>query len=236
MFGAFLITFREVIEASLIVATILGILARENQRQGTRVVWHATVAAGCVSIALIFFGGLLGTHVRDFYAGEVKEKVEGVLMLITAFFITWAVVFLHNFFAKHRTRLVLRIQETLQKNELRSLFGLVFFAVLREGIEVILFLSGLIISSPTASIAWGALGGIIVALCVAFIFFIGVERLPAVFAVQGANVLLVLFAGWLLYGGVRELLETVFLSAFFAVVYTGVMIHFIFFRNAKLSQ
>ena len=87
MFASFLITFREVLEASLIVATILGILVHLQERRSIRTVWWATGLAAVASIVLVFLGGLFGVKVQEFYSGHVEEIVEGVLMITTSLFI-----------------------------------------------------------------------------------------------------------------------------------------------------
>jgi len=60
MLPSFLITFREAIEAALIVATILGILAKTGQKKEIRTVWLATALATLVSITLLIGGSLAG--------------------------------------------------------------------------------------------------------------------------------------------------------------------------------
>jgi high-affinity iron transporter len=106
MLPAFLITLREVIEASLIVATILGILTKLNQTKGIKTVWFATIAAALVSVSLLGIGSVLGIKVQELYSGKTEEFIEGVLMVISAIFITWAVFFLHNYFGKYKTQLL----------------------------------------------------------------------------------------------------------------------------------
>ncbi|MBI4281508.1 FTR1 family protein [Candidatus Uhrbacteria bacterium] len=237
MFASFLITFREVIEASLIVATILGILLREGKRNEVRTVWHAVTAAIAASIALIILGGIVGVRLQEVYTGETEEVIEGVFMLVTAFFITGAVVFLHNFFARGHKKIMDRIASAAERNESRWLFGLAFFSVLREGIEIVLFLSGLLFSTSESRIAWGAMLGALTALCVAYLFFIGVRRLPALWAVQGTNFFLVLFAGWLVSRGLHEVIAFRFIPTIIAIIYTAIMVYIIFYpkNNAQSS-
>lgn len=90
MLPAFLITFREVLEASLIVATILGVLLKLRQHKSIRTVAVATSAAVMLSIFLLIGGSLLGVRVHDAYSGATEEIIEGILMITSAIFITWA--------------------------------------------------------------------------------------------------------------------------------------------------
>lgn len=204
MFASFLITFREVLEASLIVATILGILVRIGQHRGVRTVWLATGSAATASIMLVVLGGLFGLKVQEIYSGRVEEIVEGVLMITTALFITWAVFFLHTYFRRQSAKLLAKVKETIEKKEERGLFVLVFVSVFREGFEIVLFLSALFFAESSQSILSGfSLGGV-AALLFAFGFFVSARRLPIAYAVRGTNFLLILFAAGLLGRGIHE--------------------------------
>src|SRR3989338_3028665 len=103
MIPSFLITFREVIEALLIVAAILGILAKLSDKKGMRTVWWATAAAAAVSLIVLVVGSLIGLKIQQIYTGRTEEMIEGILMVTSAVFITWAVFFLHNYFGRYKT-------------------------------------------------------------------------------------------------------------------------------------
>ena len=75
MLPAFLITFREVIEASLIVATILGILVKLNQKKGIKTVWYATGLAAFMSILFLALGSFFGLKMQELYSGKVEELI-----------------------------------------------------------------------------------------------------------------------------------------------------------------
>ena len=113
MLPAFLITFREVIEASLIVATILGILVKLGQTKSIKTVWLATGAAALLSILLLGVGSLFGLEVQKIYSGRVEEFIEGVLMTLSAVFITWAVFFLHKYFSQYKVKLLQKVKATV---------------------------------------------------------------------------------------------------------------------------
>ncbi len=211
MLPAFLITFREVIEASLIVATILGILVKLKQKKGIKTVWSATIAATLVSVLLLGVGSLFGLKMQELYTGKVEEAIEGILMVVSAIFITWAVFFLHNYFGKYKTRLLQKIKSTVEKEEQKGLFILTFTAVFREGFEIILFLSTIYFSSNPQSIFSGFALGAILALIVSFGLFSATLKLPVFYAFRITSILLILFAAGLLSRGVHEFAEAGFL-------------------------
>lgn len=207
MLPAFLITFREVIEASLIVATILGILVKLNQTKGIKTVWYATGLATLVSVLLLGMGSLFGLKMQELYSGKVEELIEGIFMITSAMFITWAVFFLHKYFSHYKVHLLKKIKETVEKEEQKGLFVLVFTAVFREGFEIVLFLSTIYFSSNPQSIFTGFIGGVVGGLLVSFALFRATLRMPVYYAFRVTSVLLILFAAGLLVHGIHEFAE-----------------------------
>ncbi len=207
MLPTVLITFREVIEASLIVATILGILVKIGQRNSIKTVWIATATAAFVCIGLLVIGSIVGLKIQELYTGTIEQITEGVLMVTSAVFITWAVFFLHSYFARYKTHLLQKIKATVEKEEQKGLFILVFTAVFREGFEIVLFLSTVFLSSDPQTIFSGFLLGAIAALIVAFGLFSATIKLPVFQTFRITSILLITFAGGLLARGVHEFAE-----------------------------
>lgn len=245
MLPAFLITFREVIEASLIVATILGILKRLDQKKAIKSVWAATFSAAVVSVILLLGGSLLGVEVQKIYSGRTEELIEGILMTISAVFITWAVFFLHNYFGKYKTHLLQKIKSSVQDNEQKGIFALTFAAVFREGFEIVLFLTTIYFSSDPQRILGGFVAGTISALMVAFGLFTATLKLPIYYAFRATSMLLILFAAGLLARGIHEFAELgvipeigkmtiVFLPP--AATFTGDMLKAVFGITQKMDM
>lgn len=207
MIAAFLITLREVIEASLIVATMLGILVKLRQTKSIRTVWQATIAASVVSVMLLITGSLFGIKVQEVYSGKIEEFIEGILMALSAIFITWAVFFLHRFFAGYKTKLLAQMTETMKKEEQRGIFWLAFTAVFREGFEIVLFLSTIFFSSNPNAIFIGFSGGLVGGLLISLGLFTAAIRLPVRLAFRATSMLLILFAAGLFARGIHEFTE-----------------------------
>lgn len=207
MFPSFLITFREVVEASLIVATILGILIKLKQTKSIRVVWMATLTAVGVSFALLVGASVAGIRLQELYSGKTEELIEGVLMVVSSVFITWAVFFLHSYFGTYKMHLLQKVKGTMATANPRALFGLVFTAVFREGFEIVLFLATIYLSSEPTLIASGFGLGIAAGVVVSLAFFWGTIKLPIYWAFRTSSVLLILFAAGLLARGVHEFAE-----------------------------
>ncbi len=207
MLPAFLITFREVIEASLIVATILGILVKLKQFKGIKTVWYATALATIFSILLLAVGSMFGLKIQELYTGKTEEFIEGIFMVTSAIFITWAVFFLHTYFSKYKVHLLKKIKETVEKQEQKGLFVLVFTAVFREGFEIVLFLSTIYFSSNPQQILSGFMGGLVGGLLISLALFGATLKMPVYYAFKTTTILLILFAAGLLARGVHEFAE-----------------------------
>lgn len=208
MMPSFLITLREVIEASLIVATVAGILVKLGHGKSLRTVWAATGAAAAVSVLLLAIASLVGVKVQEIYTGKVEEMIEGILMMLSAVFITWAVFFLHKYFGSYKVQLLQKVKSAVeQTQEHRGLFALVFTAVFREGFEIVLFLSTIYFSSSPAPILGGFGLGLTAGLIVSFAFFNATLRMPVYWAFRASSMLLILFAAGLLARGAHEFME-----------------------------
>ena len=203
MIPTLLITLREVIEASLIVATILGILSKLHQRVQVKAVWTASILALAASFLLVLGGSMIGVNVSKIFDGP---GIEGSLYILSAFFVTWAVFFLHNHFAHKKVELLSKIRETIARDGIPAF---TFVAVFREGIEISLFLSTLYLTNSPISIIAGFGAGIALGVFISFLFFRATIRLPVYWAFRITSLLLILVAGNLLAQGTSQLLEFV---------------------------
>ena len=207
MLPSFLFTFREVIAASFIVATILSILVKLKHTRGIRTVWIATGAAAAVSVLLLGVASLMGVRIQTVYTGKTEELIEGILMVISALFITWAVFFLHTYFSKHKKHLLQKVRKSIEEQEQRGLFALVFTAVFREGFEIVLFLSTIYLSSNPQRIFIGFSAGLVGGLLVSLVLFRSALSMSAHKAIRVTSAFLILFAAGLLARGVHEFAE-----------------------------
>jgi len=206
MTPAFLITFREVIEASLIVATILGILLRFDQFKSVKTVWIATFSATLLSVVILIGGALLGVRVQELYE-QHEAAIEGILMITSAIFITWAIFFLHTYFTQYKVNLLRKVKNTIEENKESGIFILTFTAVFREGIEIVLFLSTIYLADNPFAIFLGFIGGLFSGLVLAFTLFRSTIKIQVRYAFQVSSVLLILFAGGLIIRGIHEFNE-----------------------------
>ncbi len=218
MLSIFLIVLREVIEASLIVALILGVLIKFRQFHLVRVAWSAVGAAVAVSLSGLFLASWLGIKIQQLYTGKNEQLIEGLLMLISAVFISWAVFFLHNYFSQNQIQLVNKIKQTAATQTAGGIFILVFTAVFREGFEIILFLSTIYLSDDPLNILTGFVTGLICGLIVSFMIVNTTVKLPTNLAFKITNTLLIFFAAGLIIRGIKEFTELGIIPQFSTVI------------------
>lgn len=218
MIPALLITFREVIEATLIVATILGILTRLKKTESIRNVWYGAAAAAILSVILLIGASILGLKIQELYVGRIEEIIEGTLQIISALFITWAVFWLHRYFGKHKLELLQQVKSTISDAGSSGLFILTFTAVFREGFEIVLFLSTIFLSERPLPILGGFSMGLLGGLALSVLLYTATIRFPIYRTFQITTVLLILFAAGLLARGVHEFAEAGFVPEFQTVI------------------
>ena len=200
MIAAFLVTFRETLEAALIVGIVLSYLVKTGQI-GYRKSVYSGIFAGIVASLL---GAALFNFIAGGFQGRGEQIFEGFTVLTGAVLLTTVIVWM----AKQKN-VVLDLQRKVENSASSSrrfgLFFLVFFSILREGIETIFFLQSVTISSGGSGS--GAVLGIIVAMVLGYLVFKGTRRINLKTFFNATSILLILFAAGMVAYGVHELQE-----------------------------
>jgi len=207
MIASFLITFREALEAALVVGIVLGYLARIGQTRHNRVV-YAGVVGGIAASAL---GALLFATLAGGFEGRAEQLFEGITMLVGAALLTGMILWMMR--QRHiAAELETKVAATLRGPSRAGLFALVFVAILREGIETVLFLGAARLASPENNLV-GALLGLAAAAVLGYALAAGSGKVSVRTFFAATNVLLILFAAGLVSMGVHELQEAGVLPA-----------------------
>jgi len=193
----FVITFRETLEAALIISIILGFLVKTKQTKYNKFVWGG-VGAGLVASII---GAILFVKIAGGFTGRAEELFEGILMLVGAFLLTTVILWM----IQQRERLKKKIETKLESAKSWELFFLSFIAILREGIETIIFLGAA--SYVAESSLLTSLAGVVVAVIIGYLVFKGSLQIRLKPFFTGTSILLILFAAGLTAQGVHELQE-----------------------------
>ena len=201
MFPEFLITFRETLEAALIVGIILAYLAKVKQSKYNNIVYLGVGAALIASI----IGAILFSTVAGGFEGRAEQIFEGTTMLLAAVMLTFMILWMmrqrHIVVDLHR-----KVSEHITTAKESGIFFLVFISVLREGIETVIFLGAASFVSSQYGLVGGLLG-VVAAIGLGYAMFVGSKKINLKKFFRVTSILLVLFAAGLVAHGIHEYQE-----------------------------
>jgi high-affinity iron transporter len=200
MAASFLLVFREVLEAALVIGVILGYLQRTGRAPLSRWVWIG-VAAG---VAASIVGAILFNRLAGGFEGRAEQIFEALTMLAGAALLSTAIMWLAH--AAGRVEVERAVAARLTGPVGAGLALLAGVSVLREGIELVIFLAAARVGSGGGALA-GALLGFAAAIVLGVLVFTAAIRLNLRAFFAATNVLLVLFAAGLVAHGLHEFAE-----------------------------
>jgi high-affinity iron transporter len=210
MLPSYILSLREGLEAALIIGIVLGAL-RQIRRSGSSVVtgqglatavWSGALSAALLSLLVAILLTYLGLELKD--PGEAI--FEGFTMLLAAGILTWVIFWMSRRARSLKSDLEAGVQEASQGGRW-SLFGLAFLSVLREGVELALFLAASTFTSGASQTILGSLLGLGTAILLGWLLFAATIQLDLRRFFQVTGVLLIFFAAGLVAHGVHEFNE-----------------------------
>lgn len=202
MLASYLLSLREGLEAALIIGILLGALRQMQHSKFVPAVWFGALGAGVISILVAILLTILGLEMKD--PGEAI--FEGFTMLIAAGLLTWMIFWMSHQARFLKTNLEAEVKQA-SSGGARALFFVAFIAVLREGIELALFLTASVFASNEQQTLIGGILGLGTAALLGWSLFASTMRLDLRRFFQVTGVLLILFAGGLVVHGVHEFTE-----------------------------
>jgi high-affinity iron transporter len=128
-------------------------------------------------------------------------------MLLAAGVLTWMIFWMNRQARSIKGELELGVNQATSTGGTRALFSLAFLAVVREGIELALFLTAATFASDPRSTVLGSLLGLGVAILLGWGLFASTLRLDLRRFFQVTGFLLILFAAGLVAHGIHEFNE-----------------------------
>ena len=191
----FIIVFREVLEASLVVGIIYLLIEKTNQNEHFSQLWYGVFASILASIAV----GYLVIQAKNSLGNNSTQALfEAVFLYLTAFLI-WYVIF---WLSKNVSDKKVLEGQALNAMELSSwgIFFVVFFAILREGFETAIFLISSFSITGTFSYL-GFVSGAVLAILIGYIIVAQGRKVDLKSVFKYTTLLLVfLSAGMIAYG------------------------------------
>ena len=216
MFGTALIVFRESLEAALFV----GIVAAATRGVPGRWRW---LAAGVTA-------GILGALGLAAGAGQISAMADGVgqdlvnvaILAVALTMLSWHCIWVSTH-AREMSMQARRIGSSVREGGRKpwALMTAVALAVLREGAETVLFVSGLATGVPGswAGMAVGAAGGLAAGVLVGALIYFGLSKVRAEHLFKVTNGLIMLLAGAIASQLARALAQAGVVNAWSAAVW-----------------
>jgi len=202
MVGQFLITFREVLEAALIVAIMLAYLRRTESHGFSRYVWAGVSTAIASSLGI-------GLSIWFLYGGipeSAQQLFEGCAAMLAVAVLTWMIFWMATKGKEIRADIERRIKAIATHGAVLGLASLSFVVVFREGLETVLFLTPFMINDAVATLT-GAMLGMVSGLALGWVLFVLGMRISLRKFFYFTSILLILLAGGLFGYSVHELVE-----------------------------
>ena len=194
----FIITFRECLEATLIVGIVYTFLSKTNMHAQIKHLWSAVIAAIIASIGVAILLVSLNNKLAD---NAMAKLFEAIFMYITAGLLLYVVFWLSKSISDKKK--LEKLASQASNSSKWGIFLLIFFAILREGFETVMFLIGGVIQTGTFSYGGFTLGIILACTIGYFIFSQGKKiNLKPFFA--STTFCLVLFAAGMNAYGTHE--------------------------------
>jgi high-affinity iron transporter len=209
MLAALVIIFREVLEAGLIIGVVL---AASRGVPGRNSVVTLGILAGIVGSAIV---ALFATRITDAFDGRGQELFVAGILLFAVVMLAWHVVWMAEH-AREMTRELRQLSSDVVagKQSLFALAAAVAIAVMREGSEVVLFMTGIIMQGKDTAgeLLLGSAIGLLLGAVVSLALYLGLAAIPLkrMFSVTG--VLVTLLAAGLAASAVQQLSNAGFIE------------------------
>ena len=174
MFATAVILFREVLEASLIIAIVLG-ASRGIHQRGRWVL--AGVGIGLLGASLV---ALLASTASEYFSGDSQALLNAFILLMAVSMLTWHNVWMATHARELRAELT-AVGTDVQEGSrpLTALMVITALAVMREGSEAVLFVWAIAAGGGQAvEMSMGAAAGVATGVLAGVLLYLGLLRIP----------------------------------------------------------
>jgi high-affinity iron transporter len=203
MLPGFLLALREGLEAALIIGIVLSGLRKLERQNLNSTVWIGIISAVMVSVVAAWGLNWIGAE----FTGRGEQLFEGITMLLAAGILTWMVFWMQKQSGSIKQNIEAGIKEATQGHGKGALFLLAFLAVVREGIELALFMLAVGLTSSPFQEILGASLGLAVAALVGWVIITTSRKLSLARFFQFTNILMAFFAAGLVSLSIHEFNE-----------------------------
>jgi high-affinity iron transporter len=207
MLPSYLLSLREGLEAALVIGIVLGALRKIRRMDLAPALWIGTGTAIAASTLVAVLLTSLGLELED--PGEAI--FEAATMLIAAGILTWMIFWMSRQSRTLKSEIEEGVNRAASTTGRSALFWLAFISVVREGIELALFLTAAFfvgdrsdLTATSVQTLAGTLLGLGTAVLLGWTLFATTVRLDLHRFFQVTGALLILFAAGLIAHGIHE--------------------------------
>jgi high-affinity iron transporter len=193
----FIITLREGVEAALVVGIVFAYLKKARQTHLKNWIYGGIAAGIALSlIAGVAFEWLIKSlgAANEQYAGAIEPLMEGLFGVLAIGLLSWMLIWMSRHAKGLKQEVESAVGNALQADARAGwgIFWLVFFAILREGFETVLFIASKFQQGIVPAV--GAIAGVATASLIGLLLFKWGMRLNIrkFFAVMGVLLLLII--------------------------------------------
>jgi len=199
------LAFREGLEAVLVIVIILLYLKNTDQRFYYKYVYIGSALAIISSIIFAFvFSALFGG-----FSGTSEQIFEGIAFIISGIFVVTLVLWMSKEGPKMKKHLEEKVEFSIESGRVLSISILTYIIIIREGIELVLLLTGAtsVGSLNQVDVILGSLIGLGISVGLGLLIYYGVKNINLSKFFKITNVILILFVAGLITYGIHELIE-----------------------------
>lgn len=205
--SALSIILREGLEAMLIIVAIVAYLIQSGNKERVNIVYSALG----IGVFLSFVTAFAVYYLFREYAGQFRELLEGITMLVAVALLLYVGFWLLSKAYKWSEFIHQNAKDAIAKGSYYALWWSVFLAVYREGAETVLFYQALLFDSKTSldfSAVFGGLAlGSIILIVLYFLIKKGAVKIPIKLFFQATSVIIFLMCFSFTGKGIGELIE-----------------------------
>ncbi|MGE4373403.1 MAG: FTR1 family protein [Xanthobacter sp.] len=210
MLAALFIIFREVLEAGIVIGVVLA--ASEGIRG--RGWWiSGGVLGGIIGSAIL---ALFASRISNMFDGSGQEILNATILAVAVVMLIWTVVWM----ASHGREMVVEMQTVGRdvqegRKPLTALAIVVGMAVLREGVEIVLFMYGIMATGAETpvDVAIGGALGLAGGAVLSFVLYRGLVAVPVKYLFKVTGVVITLLAAGLAAQSVGILQDSGFIQS-----------------------
>lgn len=201
------VSFREFLEAFLIVGIFLGISKKLNLKKEFEI-GLATGVGIILSLLLATGTYLFGGRVQSILTEKNAELLEGYLMIFSGVFIAYVIFSLHNVMQHNRAGTLIKVKQKLNEGAFDfSLFLTIVFLVFREGFEIALFTASTSLFSVFIQNFTGLMLGFVSATVLGIMTFFTYIKFSIDKIFKFTEYMIIVLGAALVQNGITELLE-----------------------------